>query len=607
MSDSVSSASEVNAYSAGTSVDDSSVPSEVRLWMTPAIIIMAVVWALLIIPGMIAPLTIMHFVSLQGAGVLGTLSLTLWWLLSRGVPGKTRLLGYVTILAITIATFMLMDKSLGITMLIYGLPTALTILIGSLTLLRTKAWPTRSRVSLAAFTAFMVAIQFVRIGQIDAAFAFSLVPRWIPTAEDKFLASLQDDQPTAENQSSEAEPTDATELVNLPNDVSDTDWAEFRGPRRDGVLPGVTFAKDWETTPPKEIWRSDVGPGWSSFCIVGDVLFTQEQRGEQEVVVAYSALTGKSLWITSNEGRFEASMGGVGPRATPTYHDGRLYVTGANGLIQCLDAKTGNVIWSFDGAEGREAAPLAWGFASSPLIHQGKVLVVTSGGDGQGAVALDQEDGSVIWRAGHGSHTYSSCQLETIDSVQQALVVSDWGVEALDPDTGEVIWGSEWLIDGMPRVVQPLVVGNTVYLGTGYGNGTRRIDVAKQDDGSWSVNEDWTANLKPYFNDMVYHQGHIYGFDGPIMLSIDAETGDKNWKGGRYGHGQALLLPAMDAILVIGEKGELALVDASPEKFVELAQMQVLEGITWNHPVIVGNRLYVRNAEQMACYELPEE
>ena len=564
MSETASPSPEPNAYIASPLVDDGvgGPPARPRLKMIPAIIIMVLVWALLIIPGKIWPLTVIHFVSMQGSGVLGILALTIWWFSSRGLPWKTRLVGYALIVAITIATFFLIDKSLTITMLVFGLPTALSILIGALTLFSGKAWPMRSKLSLAAFAAFMVAALFVRIGQIDAAFAFDLVPRWKPTAEDNFLASLQENETNATGAASDE--SIATELVSLPTEPSPTDWAEFRGPRRDGVIPGVTFGTDWEKNPPTELWRKNVGPAWSSFCVVGDVFFTQEQRGDQEAVVAYSALTGESLWVTSSEGRFEASMGGVGPRATPTYVDGKLFVTGASGLVQCLDAKTGNAVWKFDAEEGREAPPLAWGFASSPLIYDDMVFVIVSGGDDLGTVALSEVDGSVLWRAGHGGHTYASCQLATIEGDEQILIASDWGIESLDPKSGDSLWSNEWLIDGMARVVQPLVVGNAVYLGTGYGNGTRRVDVAKQTDGTWTATDDWTANLKPYFNDMVYHEGHIYGFDGPIMSSIDAETGDKNWKGGRYGHGQSLMLPAMNAVLVLGEKGQLALVQASP-------------------------------------------
>ena len=393
--------------------------------------------------------------------------------------------------------------------------------------------------------------------------------------------------------------------VSLPDEPTRNDWAEFRGPARDGTIRGVRFATDWDANPPRELWRRSIGPGWSAFCVVGPLAFTQEQRGEEESVVAYQVQDGSQVWAQAIAARFEASMGGPGPRATPTYSAGKLYVTGGTGVIQCLDAISGEKVWSFDLVEKLSIATPAWGFSSSPLLVGDLAIVVANGAEGQGVVALERESGKLRWSATDGYHSYSSPQLSTIDDQQHVLISSNLGLHGLNATDGVVLWEHEWDIGQMARVTQPLVVGNAVYLGTGYGKGTLRVNVHHSDDG-WKAEESWLAPLKPYFNDCVYYQGHLYGFDDSIFTSVDAETGDRNWKRGRYGFGQVLLVDAMGILLVMGEKGDVVLLRANPERHEEIASLKALEGVTWNHPVIAEGKLFIRNSEEAACYELPE-
>jgi hypothetical protein len=143
---------------------------------------------------------------------------------------------------------------------------------------------------------------------------------------------------------------------------------------------------------------------------------------------------------------------------------------------------------------------------------------------------------------------------------------------------------------------------NTI-AGTG-GQGIRRLAIVKKAD-QWTVQERWTSNgLKPYFNDFVVHNSHAFGFDGSILSCIDLADGKRKWKGGRYGGGQLLLLADQDLLLVLSDEGELALVSATPNEFKELARFKAIEGKTWNHPVLVGNTLLVRNGEEMAAFRL---
>jgi outer membrane protein assembly factor BamB len=353
------------------------------------------------------------------------------------------------------------------------------------------------------------------------------------------------------------------------------------------------------------LWQRPVGPAWSSFSLAGRRLFSQEQRGESEHVVCYDTETGEEIWTHANPARFYEVMAGVGPRATPTYHQGRIYALGATGLLDCLDASTGTPIWSRDLRTDADRDTPLWGFASSPLVV-GSVVLVHAGGQGdRGVMAYHLKTGELAWSAPAGTLSYSSPHLWQAQGQAQVLMSSDAGLVSLAPDTGQTLWNHAWQTQGNPRIVQPHPVAeNRVLLGTGVGYGTRLLSVL-QLDGGWQVTEVWTSEkLKPYFNDFVVHQGAIYGFDGKILTCIDLETGARNWKGGRYGAGQLILLEASDLLLVISDKGEVVLVDADPTAHRERTRFQALLGKTWNHPVVSGGRLYVRNAVEAAGYDL---
>jgi len=177
---------------------------------------------------------------------------------------------------------------------------------------------------------------------------------------------------------------------------------------------------------------------------------------------------------------------------------------------------------------------------------------------------------------------------------------------AFDPAGGKVLWKHEWpMQQGMARVVQPTVVSDSdVLLGTGFSMGLRRVRVSRA-KGEWATEEVWTSKaLKPYYNDQVVHDGHVYGFDGIFFACVRLEDGEARWKVRGYGSGQVLLLADQGLLLVLSEKGEAALLRATPTGHQVLGKFQALNGKTWNHPVVARGRLFVRNGEEMACYRV---
>jgi outer membrane protein assembly factor BamB len=338
--------------------------------------------------------------------------------------------------------------------------------------------------------------------------------------------------------------------------------------------------------------------------VVGDNVYTQEQRAEMEVVVCYDLKTGDEIWTHQDPTRFEEAIAGPGPRATPTFADGKLYSFGGRGRLNCLNPSTGDVIWTHDVLAESGAQLQMWGFSASPLVSGGLVTVIT-GAKGKSVMAYAADTGQPVWAAGDG-WSYASTQLSKIDGVPQLLCITADGLNAFEPQSGKLLWHHDFpMAGGASRITQPVVLNdNDVLIGTGFGIGARRIRVSHDANG-WKTESLWTSrNLKPYYNDMVLHKDFLYGFDGSVFVCIDPTTGTVRWRAHGYGNGQVLLIADQDLLLIIGEQGEAALVCAKQESHQELCRFQALNGKTWNHPVIAHGRLLVRNGEEAACYDV---
>lgn len=424
-------------------------------------------------------------------------------------------------------------------------------------------------------------------------FAFDMDWRWNQTPEQQFLAERA-------NQNALGTPKEVPTRV----DLNEPEWPGFRGPGRDGNQSGDTFLDDW-STPPEELWRVRVGPAWSSFALAGEFLFTQEQRGDQDAVVCYRADSGQEVWASEVESRFFEALGGLGPRATPTLADGKVYAMCAEGYLRCLDAKDGGELWSQDLREVAKCDPPMWGFSSSPLICKGVVSVHAGGDNEWGVVAFDSLSGQLRWSADSGKQSYSSFQEVQLGDSTYLAILTEQGAHLFDPETGESRVQHEWPHTGYRALQAQLVGDNRLLIPTGMGRGTRLIEIDKAGD-QLTATELWTTrDMKPDFNDFVIHQGFLYGFDNQIFACVNLNDGQRQWKGGRYGKGQVLCLSDSNLLIVVAENGDLVLLRATPDKHEELARIAALDDKTWNHPVVVGDRLYIRNAVEAVCYRLP--
>jgi outer membrane protein assembly factor BamB len=569
-----------------------------RVW--PAVVVLGMQWAAKLLAERFWPGEPVWFFAVMWGPMIGAgLVLLLWLFLSR-VPWRDRFLVLLVVLA-GAATVLFTDaigpEVGGFKIVLYALPAALTA--GALWLLLTPplGWSWRRLGLVVALLLPMGYYALLRLDGVWGEFTPSLSWRWSETTEAQSLAEIRRRQA----------PTPMSAPAK-PLELEPGDWPGFRGAERDGKLHGVRLATNWAKDPPQLVWKQRIGPGWSSFAVLGNRLYTQEQRGDDEVVVCYEADSGKEQWVHRDEGvRFVEAVGGNGPRATPTFAAGRLYTLGAKGKLNCLDAATGKLHWSREVTEDAGAKVPMWAYASSPLVVQGLVAVF-AGGPGHKAVqAYDAETGAPKWAAGEGTHSYSSPQLMTIHGALQVVIVSEQGLSGIDPRDGNVLWNYAW-DEGIQRVIQPARIGESDFLlGTTFAKGTRRLHVSHGKNG-WTVEQVWqTKAISPYFNDMVIYDNHLYGFDGTFLVCVSLDDGKRCWKERGYGAGQVLLLDDQGILLVSTETGDIALVAAQPSALNELARITALEGKTWNHPVIAHGRLYVRNDHWMACYQLKTE
>jgi outer membrane protein assembly factor BamB len=380
-------------------------------------------------------------------------------------------------------------------------------------------------------------------------------------------------------------------------------WTDFRGPNRDGRYDEMPILTSWPEDGLKELWRKPIGGGYASFVVAGGKAFTIEQRRDEEVVAAYDFETGRELWTNSWNAHFSESMGGPGPRATPTWHEGRLYALGAEGEFRCFEADTGELIWRKNILADNGADNLQWAMAASPLVIDDKVIVLPGGRNGRSVVAYHKLTGEPVWASLSDKQAYTAPMVATLAGRRQLVIVSAGRVMGLTVEEGELLWEHPWSTSYDINAAQPLVVdGDRLYISAGYGHGAELLQIANN-DGSFSARRLWQTNrMKNKFNGAVLHDGHIYGLDEGILACIALETGELKWKGGRYGYGQVLL--AGGHLIVISERGELALVKATSEGHQELARFQAIEGKAWNNPAIAGGRLLVRNTREMACYRI---
>lgn len=456
------------------------------------------------------------------------------------------------------------------------LPTAAILVVASLALLGWavwfSGWSRRTRQIIAASVVVAVAA-FVGMFRYRGV-SGDLVPQF----EMRFRAPTTD-----------LEPADSGSLPGA------ADYPQFLGVERTGHVDGVRLARDWSLAPPTLVWRRPVGRGWSGFAVVGDAAVTHEQHSAEERVVRYELATGRVEWASREVAHFSNPISGEGPQATPTIVAGRVVAMGGTGLLTVLDLDTGERLWKRDVFRDSGGKIPTWGNSDSPLVVDELVVV----GAGSALSAYRLQDGELAWSVPGVSPAYASPLLATLAGVRQIVSFNAGNLTGHDPEEGTVLWKVDWP-GQQPNVAQPLILpGDRVLASAGYGAGARLFQINAS--GAELVWE--SLRLKSKFAHFIYYEGYVYGLDDGILVCLDPSNGRRKWKGGRYGHGQLLLVGEL--LLVQGEYGDIILVEPSPDALQELTRFQAIDGKIWNTPALAGRYLLVRNDAEAALFEMP--
>jgi outer membrane protein assembly factor BamB len=442
-----------------------------RLW--PGIVTVVLQWLPWLVLPVAAPRALMYAV-LAGAA-LGLLIVG-WWLFFSQAPWIERVGALVLMPLAMLATRLVVHPSIenghmGAMLPLYSIPLLSLALVAWAAASQRLASGPRSAALVASILLACGVCTLVRTDGVRGEGASDLHWRWTATSEEHLLAQAGHEplaleppsaakvpveppaSPAGESQSPAPSAPPAAKAAEKRREApaqdepaavpaapaqarTGADWPGVRGPARDAVIRGARIATDWSASPPLEMWRRPIGPGWSSFAVQGDLVYTLEQRGSDEEVSCYKLATGEPVWRHADPVRFWESNAGAGPRATPTLSDGRVYTLGATGILNALDAVSGAVVWSRNAAADTEAETPAWGFAGSPLVVGDVVVVATSGRLAAHALAT----GHPRWLGPKGGGGYSSPHLATIGGVPQVLLLRGARSTSLAPADGTLLW-----------------------------------------------------------------------------------------------------------------------------------------------------------------------
>ncbi len=393
----------------------------------------------------------------------------------------------------------------------------------------------------------------------------------------------------------------------LATTIRADDWPQFLGPHRDGVS-AESGVKPWGQGGPKVSWSRDVGPGFAGPVVAAQRLILFHRVGDQEIVECLRADNGKSLWQFGYPTAFEDDFRkGDGPRATPTIAGGTVVTFGADGWLHALDLENGKKLWDRNLIKDYDVPGSFFGVGSSPLVVGDRVLV-NVGGKNAGIVAFALDSGKELWKATRDGASYSSPTIATIDGATHGVFFTRQGVVLVDPQTGTVRFQTPWRarIDASVNAATPLILGDAAFFSTSYDTGAVMLKLRK--DGAIKL---WDSDeiMSNHYNTSIHNVGHLYGFHGrqegpgPSFRCIELKTQKVCWDRPRFGCASMIL--AGDKMILLTERGELLLVEATPTAYRELARAQVFTaGPCRAQIALSGGRLYARDQKKLKCFEI---
>jgi outer membrane protein assembly factor BamB len=398
------------------------------------------------------------------------------------------------------------------------------------------------------------------------------------------------------------------------------DWPQWRGPRRDGVSTETGLLPDWPEKGPPEAWRVKGGSGYSAVVVTGGRAFTMLREGNQEVVVCWDAATGKERWRFPYDCPYSNGQGS-GPRSTPAVDGDLIYTVGATGLFHCLETATGKKRWRHDLLGEFKAHNLGWGVSFSPLVEGDLVFTMPGGPDGYSLAAFDKRSGDLVWKGLADPAGYSSPIAITAGGVRQIVFFTGHSLVGVTPQDGKLLWRFPWTTQHGVNAATPIffrarssepgghpesrggkAVGDYLFISSNYGKGCALLKVSGQGSHA-TVSLVYEGNqMQNHFASSVLYRGYVYGFNDATLTCLDVRTGKALWK--QRGFDKGSLLAAADRLYILGERGNLAVAEATPEQYRELAQFQAFRSRCWTAPVLADGRLYLRDEQEVLCLDL---
>ena len=385
------------------------------------------------------------------------------------------------------------------------------------------------------------------------------------------------------------------------------DWPHWRGPNYDGVANEIGVLTEWPSDGPKVLWTAQTGEGFASVAVADGRVFTIVQDGDHEAVICWDAEKGTELWRFRYPCAYKNDYGN-GPRSTPSVDGDRVYSVGATGLLHCLKAKPeqkdGEVVWKKDLQEEFGAIVPKWGVSFSPLVLGDRLYIVPGGPNGNSLAALDKKTGAILWKKHGDLAAYTSPIPATIHEQLQILVLTGKRLLGVHSDTGDILWEFPWPIENECNIASPLVVQDYVFISSYYGRGCAVLKIEKAGD-AWEPSLVYkNKRMRNHLSTSVRVKDHIYGFDDSLLTCMDFRTGAVTWK--ERGFDKGSLVAVGDQLIIYGANGELALVEANPQEYIQKSRFLFSKQARscWSAPVLAGGRLYVRDWEKLVCFDV---
>jgi len=386
-------------------------------------------------------------------------------------------------------------------------------------------------------------------------------------------------------------------------------WPGWGGKNRDFVADSRDLAASWPEGGPKKLWSRPLGAGYSSIAADGGQLYTMYREGDDEIVVALGAATGKTVWENKYPAPLPKGMDpqfGKGPNATPQIHDGKVYAFGVGGMLQCLDQKTGKKVWSHDVVTEFGAKSPDFGFSSSPIVYKNS-LIAAVGGPGVGVMAFDLASGAVQWKKQDTANNYSSPIVIQVGGKDELVLLAGSEALGMDPTNGDVEWRYPFETQFKTNVMTPLFGPDSIlFISSAPEVGSRGLKLSRK-DGKVNVEEVWATKKMQVFQGTAARVGNtIYAANGNetlyFMTAIEAGTGNVLWR--ERGFGKANVIYADGKLIVLEEDGTLSLSTATPEKFELKSKTPLFKKSAWSTPTLVGQTLFVRDDETIVALDL---